>query len=47
MYERLVLRVLHREQLSGEVEIEVSPVVAIRLRQAYPGQPNVQADDVQ
>jgi hypothetical protein len=47
VYERLVLRALHREQLSGEVEIEVSTLVAIRLQQTYPAQPKVRADDVQ
>lgn len=46
MYERLVMRALHREHLSDEVEVEVSTVVAIRLQQTVPAQPKVKADDV-
>lgn len=47
VYERLVMQALHREHLSGDIDVEVSTVVAIRLQQAYPGQPRVRADDVQ
>jgi hypothetical protein len=47
MYERLVMRALHREHLSGEIEVDVSTVVAIRLQQTVPGQTGVRADDVQ